>query len=119
VRDGQERLQLGVHAARLVEAAQSLLRLSELLKRDALLSDFSARLADTQAAQAAGEARLAAALEALREDGEAAAPSERVARLPAGDVLLYDDLDAPLDALTAQLYAVARADPPAASLEAS
>jgi hypothetical protein len=98
-----------------VEAAQSLLRLTERLKRDALLSDFGGRVAAWEAATAAAGARRTAALEVLRAGADAAAgrlaaasaQHTRVALTQAGEETLLHDLDAPLDPLTQRLYDIA------------
>lgn len=146
VRNAQERLQLQVHAARLVrnapcvalrcaglawslltwqrasaqvEAAQSLLRLTERLKRDTLLCDFGGRVAASDAAAAAAQARLAVAQEALRAAADAAAArlagdtsgTGRGGTMPTlahvGLEALSDDAAAELDPVTARLFAIA------------
>jgi hypothetical protein len=99
-----------------VEATQSLLRLTERLKRDALLSDFGGRVAAWEASSAEAAARRADALHAVRARADAAAArlaatsasaAPRVALTQAGDETLLDDLDAPLDDVTARLYEIA------------
>ena len=79
LRTGQDRLQMKIHASRLVrcegavspaqlltapeqlESAQALSRLAELLKRNTLLSDYAGRAAASDAGAAAAEAPAAAA----------------------------------------------------------
>jgi hypothetical protein len=97
-----------------VEAAQSLLRLTERLKRDALLCDFGGRVAASDDAARAAAARLAAAQEALRSAADAAA-ARLAAQADAGTATLThvgleahaDDARAELDPVTARLFAIA------------
>jgi hypothetical protein len=99
-----------------VEATQSLLRLTERLKRDALLSDFGGRVGAWEACVAGADGRRTAALDALRARadaaaarlaGAAAAAAPRVALTQIGNETLLDDVDAPLDDVTARLYDIA------------
>ena len=101
-----------------VEAAQSLLRLTERLKRDALLGDFGGRVAASDDAAREASARLAAAQEQLRAAADAAAARLAAAASAGGDAstatlahvgleALSDDAAAELDPVTARLFAIA------------
>ena len=104
-----------------MEAAQSLLRLTERLKRDALLCDFGSRVAASDEAASVAAARLAASQEQLRAAADAAAARLAAAAAAGGDdaaggaaTLAYiglealpDDAAAELDPVTARLFAIA------------
>jgi hypothetical protein len=137
LRTGQDRLQMKIHASRLVrcdgaaspaqpltapaqlEAAQALSRLAELLRRNTLLSDYAGRAAASDAGAAAAEAQRAEGVAELsrrtqallgRLNAQAEAGEQRHVLLQVGEesVAEADDVLDDASGVTERLYSVAR-----------